>query len=172
MVLVTFLAILNVMNDIMISCDEESGGDCVEGEEVTNHLQVTSALTLTIIFVLPQVVDSNSYRVKFKLMTREAISVMVFFFSLVLASVPRRMSIGRSASTEVLGVILMALSTFFVPLHNFYIYFGLKKNLYQGKAINKNKSISIERCPPKVGGIIWAERLFYIRRVLSKRDYS
>jgi hypothetical protein len=130
MVLVTFLAILNVMNDIMISCDEESGDDCVEGEEVTNHLQVTSALTLTIIFVLPQVVDSNSYRVKFKLMTREAISVMVFFFSLVLASVPRRMSIGRSASTEVLGVILMALSTFFVPLHNFYIYFGFRKNIY------------------------------------------
>ena len=130
MVLVTFLATLNVINDIKLSCDDESGGDCEKGEEVTNHLQVTSALTLTIIFVLPQVVDSNSYRVKFKLMTREAISVMVFFFSLVLASVPRRISVGGSASTEIVGVILMALSTFLVPLHNFYIYFGFRNNIY------------------------------------------
>lgn len=129
MILVTFLAILNVMNDVWASCESESD-DCVEGEEVTNHLEVTSALTLTIIFVLPQVVDNDSYRLKFKLMTREAISIMVFFLSLVLASVPRRLSLSHSASTEIVGVTLMALSTFLVPLHNFYIYFGFRNNIY------------------------------------------
>ena len=130
MVLVTFLAILNVMNDIWASCDDDSEEYCAQGEEVSSHLEVTSALTLTIIFVLPQVVDSDSYRVKFKLMTREAISVMIFFLSLVLASVPRRLSLNHSARTEIVGVILMALSTFLVPLHNFYIYFGFRNNIY------------------------------------------
>lgn len=108
MILVWFVSVLNVWNDFL-----QTGGD-----ETSNHLQVTSALTLTIVFVLPEVVNDDTNRDR--LFTRENVNIMVFFFALILASVPK--SLAGTAVIELVGVILMAMCLMLPMYHCLHFY--------------------------------------------------
>lgn len=108
MIFVWFVSVLNVWNDF----------DTKDGDETSNHLQVTSALTLNIVFVLPEVVNDDTNRDR--LFTRENVNIMVFFFALILASVPRRLA--GTASIELVGVILMGLALLLPVYHCFHFY--------------------------------------------------
>ena len=107
-ILVWFVSVLNVWNDFA----EE------DGEETSNHLQVTSALTLTIVFVLPEVVNDDTNRDR--LFTRENVNIIFFFFALVLASVPKRLA--GTAYIELVGVVLMGMSLLLPVYHCMLFY--------------------------------------------------
>ena len=126
MFLVSFLAILNVVNDFD-KRDVDEDGEQIGGEDPSSHLQVTSALTLTIVFVLPLLLEDHDNRNQ--LFTRENISIMVFFTGLVLASVPRALSISIRGNEQILGVVLMGASALFLPLFNSVDYFRIKRKI-------------------------------------------
>jgi len=127
MILVTFLTLMNVVNDIM-KVDE--GGN---PEEATNHLQVASALTLTIVFILPQLLDDNCNREK--LFTEGNLYIIFFFFSLLLTSIP--ISIGTRIP-EIVGVSLMGASLL-LPLYNCRSYFLIRKRFTEEANVSTEK---------------------------------
>ena len=90
MILITFLTLKNVVSDIMKEASNIPKANVTEinamevhhtngygGEEAKNHLQVTLALALTIVFILPQLLDDCN---RDKLFTQGNLYIMFFFF--------------------------------------------------------------------------------------------
>lgn len=108
MVLVSIVALLNVLNDDM------------NKEDATNHLQVSSALTLAIVFVLNDACNQD------RLFNWDNINTVLYFLGLVLASVPK--AIANSLVPEVLGVILMFLALL-TPAWHCSQYFAAQRGI-------------------------------------------
>ncbi len=122
MILVWFVSILNVWNDFSQRPD---------GEETANHLQVTSALTLTIVFVLPEIVNSDTNRDK--LFSRENLNIITFFVALILASVPY--SLTKSIVPELVGVVVMGIALL-LPVYHAGLFSGYQQKM-RAKKFNK-----------------------------------
>eukprot|EP00536_Pseudo-nitzschia_multiseries_P006304 jgi/Psemu1/65532/estExt_Genemark1.C_1320026 len=114
MILVTFVATMNVWNDMKRE----------DGDIAANHLQVTSTLTLTIVFVLPQIVNRVNHRDK--LLTKDNVNIMVFFVALILASIPKNLA--KTGIPELVGVILMGLSLL-LPAYHYMLYSGKRRKI-------------------------------------------
>lgn len=103
MILVTFVAFLNVWNDM-----QQDAGTAAD-----SHLQISSALTLAIAFVLTDACNHE------RLLCLENYNTFLFFLGLVLASVPKSLF---SVTWEQVGVTMMFLSLV-LPIVHFWIYF-------------------------------------------------
>ena len=153
MFLVFFLAILNVLNDIHYA----------EGEDISSHLQVSSALTLAIVFVLPQLLDEKANRDK--LWTKENLSIIVFFVGLVFASVPAAMSPTIFGLEQIIGVVLMGLATFLLPITNCAVYFRMKNII--GKRATTKRPLLMNKKATKWSGKHGLKGLFTVNQLLE-----
>jgi len=104
MFLVTFITTINVANDDNVINEDTNEKD---GEETSNHLQVMSALTLTAVFILPEILDSSSHQDS-SLLDQDNIYVIMNFAALVLASVPKK--IVGTLAFQTVGCALMWVS--------------------------------------------------------------
>ncbi|VEU36815.1 unnamed protein product [Pseudo-nitzschia multistriata] len=115
MFLVTIIATLNAVHDFM------------EGMDVGGHLQVTSALTLTVVFILPDIMDSSYQN---KILTSGNSIVLVYFFGMLLSSIPRHSFDGEVSASqlyaipELIGVVLMGCSLCF-PIWHACVYYRI-----------------------------------------------
>ncbi len=125
MFLVSVVALMNVLNDMARIKEDDSSA----GEDATNHLQVSSALTLAIVFVLNDACNKD------RLFNSDNVNTIAFFLGLVLASIPS--SIGTIVP-ETLGVIFMFLALI-RPLKNCYDYAAVQYKIRsQGKLSTEN----------------------------------
>merc|ERR1712087_106752 len=86
---------------------------------------------LTIVFVLPQIVNGDGNRDK--LFSRENLNIIMFFFALILASVPYRLS--KTIFPELVGVVLMGVSLL-LPVYHAGVFSGIQ-NKMRKKKFNK-----------------------------------
>jgi len=107
--LISVVATINVANE-WISPD-------AKGSEVTGHLEVTSALTLAAVFILPQIIESSSNQ--HSTLNLDSFYVIIIFVSLVLTSFPKR--IATTFAVETIGVVLLWLS-FLIPISGWFRY--------------------------------------------------
>jgi len=121
--LVTFVTALNVLNDYdqyqkhfdYIRSNPDGNEIPEKGEEPANHLQITSALTLTVVFILPEILDQKNRNNFF---SEENSYVIIIFIALILASIPSYMA---GIYPEMIGMGLMITSCF-IPLLNLFRY--------------------------------------------------
>lgn len=113
MILVAAINSINVMNDLY------------EKVDVVDHLQVSSALTLTIVFILPQIVDSSN---RGKVLSRGNFVVIVYFLGMLLSSIPKSIFEGGAAESELyaipelIGMALMWFSVLIPTILHSYEY--------------------------------------------------
>jgi len=119
LLLVAVTATLNAVNDFGIG---------VEDVDVSSHLQVTSALTLTIVFLLPEIISKGN-RTSF--VSAGNMTVIVFFVGMLLSSLPRgsfEPTSQYSAIPQLVGIAMM-LASLVIPFLNAFRFWKLCRNL-------------------------------------------
>jgi len=115
--LVTFITIINVIQDVK----QVSNGD--GGEEVSNHLQVMSGMTLTAVFILPEIIDPSNRN---NIFGQSNIYVILVFLSLILTSIPY--GVFKTVVPEIVGAVMM-FASFLLPLVNTFRYYRIIRRI-------------------------------------------
>eukprot|EP00548_Thalassiothrix_antarctica_P018671 CAMPEP_0194194178 /NCGR_PEP_ID=MMETSP0154-20130528/75436_1 /TAXON_ID=1049557 /ORGANISM="Thalassiothrix antarctica, Strain L6-D1" /LENGTH=680 /DNA_ID=CAMNT_0038918581 /DNA_START=129 /DNA_END=2172 /DNA_ORIENTATION=+ len=145
--LVTFITIINVFQDVK----QVSNGD--GGEEVSNHLQVMSGMTLTAVFILPEILDPSNRNDLFgsfagyagmtltavfilpeiidpsnrnNIFGQSNIYVILVFLSLILTSIPY--GVFKTVVPEIVGAVMM-FASFLLPLVNTFRYYRIIRRI-------------------------------------------
>jgi len=111
--LVTFITIINVYQDVNTPL----------GEEVSSHLQVMSGMTLTAVFILPEILDPSNRN---DLFGQSNIYVILVFLSLILTSIPK--AVFKTQVPEIIGVVIM-FASFVLPVVNTIRYYGIIRRI-------------------------------------------
>ena len=118
MILVSIVAFMNVLNDVR------------SNETAASHLQVSSVLTLAIVFVLKDACNRN------KFMNVDNINTVFYFVGLVLASVPG--TIAATDIPQIVGAAMMFLALVVPICHCFDYYLASKDITSMAKQATKN----------------------------------
>jgi len=125
--------------------DKDDNNDDSHGD-VLAHLQVTSALTLAAVLILPQIVDSSSNQhVCFK--NFDSVYVTLIFVSLVFSSFPSKLVRGF-VYLETIGVAGLWLS-FCIPIVGYYRFSRIKNKIKEEMAIWTKKERFYEESKKK-----------------------
>jgi len=164
MVLISFIATLNVMNEILVvHVDNESN-------DVMAHLQVTSALTLAAVFILPQIIDPSN---RSSIFGQDSFYVIIVFVALVLTSIPEKMV--QTVWYEIVGMVLLWIS-FLIPIVGSLRYLRIVRRIRNEMAImgKHNRFLragkNYKEWSPKSGGRL--DDLLTLDTLIDKLDNS